>query len=86
MDIAGRLENFIKANFFVADAVPLGLSTPLVERGIVDSTGLLEVVAFLEKEFGITVLDEEVVPENLESLERMTAYVARKLRGAAATL
>jgi acyl carrier protein len=78
MDIEKRVEGFITENFYVADPALLGPRTSLYEHGIVDSTGLLEVVAFLEKEFGIEVLDEEVTPENLDNLERISAYVARK--------
>jgi len=80
MNIEAQLQSFITTNFYVGDAVALTPRTSLIDHGIVDSTGLLEVVAFLEKEFGIQVLDEEVIPENLENLERMCAYVARKVR------
>jgi acyl carrier protein len=73
-----RLRAFIAQNFYLPDTLALGARTPLIEEGIVDSTGLLEIVAFLEKEFHIEVLDEDVVPENMETIERMTAYVARK--------
>jgi acyl carrier protein len=45
----------------------------------VDSTGVLEIIGFLEQTFGITVQDEEMVPANLDSIARMKAYVERKL-------
>ena len=50
----------------------------LLRQGIVDSTGILEVIIFLESQFGIQVLDEEMLPENLDSISRIAAYVARK--------
>ena len=46
--------------------------------GIIDSTGILEVIFFLEENFGIKVEDEEMVPENLDSIDNLVAFVARK--------
>jgi acyl carrier protein len=51
------------------------------DRGIIDSTGILELVAFVETQFGIAVLDEEMIPENLDSLSKLARYVERKQRG-----
>ncbi len=50
----------------------------LLEQGIVDSTGVLEIVAFLEEKWGISVEDEELVPENFDSLASLTAFVEKK--------
>ena len=50
----------------------------LMEQGIVDSTGVLELIGFLERTFGISVADTETVPENLDSIARIVAYVQRK--------
>jgi acyl carrier protein len=52
--------------------------TSLITGGFVDSTGLLEVIAFLEAEYDIRVLDQETIPENLETIGRIAAFVARK--------
>jgi acyl carrier protein len=49
-----------------------------LDQGIVDSTGVLEVVTFLEEKFGIVVGDSEMLPENLDSLKNLTAFVERK--------
>lgn len=65
-------------NFFVS--TPLSDDESLLDRGIIDSTGVLEVVGFIEAEFGITVLDEEMLPDNLDSIARIAAYVRRKAR------
>ncbi len=70
-------------NFFVSLPDTLGDSTSLVESGIVDSTGVLEVVAFLEESFAIKIDDAELVPENLDSIGGMVALIARKRSAAA---
>jgi acyl carrier protein len=54
----------------------------LLELRIVDSTGFLEVMHFIESTFGITVGDNEMIPENLETIENITGFVTRKLSGA----
>jgi acyl carrier protein len=68
----------VVGNFFVS--TPLSDDESLLDRGIIDSTGVLEVVGFIEAEFGITVLDEEMLPDNLDSIARIAAYVRRKAR------
>ena len=54
------------------------------EKEVIDSTGVLELVLFMEQTFGFTVEDEEIVPENLDSINRVVAYVQSKLRKASA--
>jgi acyl carrier protein len=71
-----RIRSFIHKNFFVSGQLSDGDS--LLDQGIIDSTGVLEVVGFIESEFGIQVLDEEMLPENLDSIERISSYVTRK--------
>ncbi len=77
-DAATRIRQFILQTFYVADAEALPDDASLLERGVIDSTGVLELIAFLEREFGIRVADEEMLPDNLDSIARMAAYVARK--------
>lgn len=55
--------------------------TSLMEEGIVDSSGVMELVAFLESNYGIEVDDSELLPRNLESPRRIASYVRRKMRG-----
>jgi len=76
--IRDAVKQFITENFFVADASILDDDTSLVDQGIVDSTGVLEVVAFLEDAFSIDIADADLVPENLDSIARIAAFVARK--------
>ncbi|MCL2777951.1 MAG: acyl carrier protein [Polyangiaceae bacterium] len=69
---------FIASNFYVPDAHALADNASLLDQGIVDSTGVLEVTAFLESEFGIKVADDEIVPENLDTIANIVAFVRRK--------
>ena len=69
---------FIASNFYVPDTQTLSDDTSLLEQGIVDSTGVLEVTAFLEAQFGIKVDDTEIVPENLDTISNIVAFVKRK--------
>lgn len=77
-----KIREFITTNFFVADAAGLSDGASLLELGVVDSTGVLEIMAFLEKTFGVTVEDDEIVPDNLDSIDRIATFVARKRAGA----
>lgn len=77
-DVLRRVKEFIAANFYVTEPELLGPDAPLVEDGIIDSTGMLELIAFLESEFGLAIRDEEMLPENLGSIRRIGAFVARK--------
>ena len=78
MEIKDQIRAFITSNFYVADASKLGDQDSFLDRGIVDSTGVLEVIAFLEKTFDIVVDDDEMLPENLDSIARIADFVARK--------
>lgn len=74
---------FIRENFLIgrpADFV--GGADSLLEKGVLDSTGILQVVAFLEESLGIKVDDEDIVPENLETIDNIVQYAQRKLRRA----
>lgn len=78
--ISSRISNFIIANFLFGDSSKEPADTDsLIESGIVDSTGILELIEFLESEFGIQVKEEETVPKNLDSLEALRRYVQGKL-------
>ncbi len=70
---------FIFENFlFDADDDGLQNDESFLDKGIIDSTGVLELVEWLEDEFGIPVEDEELVPENLDSVNQLAAFIARK--------
>lgn len=75
------VRKFINENFYIADKSSLTDDASLLDKGIVDSTGVLEVVAFLESEFGIQVDDAEILPENLDTIGAIAGYVTRKKAG-----
>lgn len=77
--IRERVRRFIAENFYVPDMEKLADDASLVETGIVDSTGILEVLAFIEGTFEITVADTEAVPANLDSIGNIVVFVGRKL-------
>jgi acyl carrier protein len=80
-DISGALRRFIGENFMFQDEVEsLADDASFLENGVIDSTGVLELVCFLETTFGIQVADEEMLPENLDSIRAVSAYVARKIQ------
>lgn len=74
-----KIRRFILTSFlFSNDESQLKDDDSLLERGIMDSTGVLELVAFLESEFGLSVQDDELLPENLDSVSRIVAFAERK--------
>ena len=78
--IAADIKDFVVSNFlFGQNADHLTSSTSFLENGIIDSTGVLELVAFLEQQFNIAVADSELLPENLDSIDNASTFVARKL-------
>lgn len=78
MDIKEQVRSFITSNFYVTDPTKLEDSASLLDSGIIDSTGVLEVILFIEKSFGIKVEDSEMLPDNLDSIERIANFVAGK--------
>lgn len=73
-----KIRDFIIENFLFGNADGLQDDTSFLEEGIIDSTGVLELVTFLEETFEIQVDDEELIPENLDSINNVTAYLERK--------
>ena len=71
-----QIREFLLSNFYVD--TQLNSDTSLLETGVIDSTGVLEVIGFIEETFGIAVDDEEMLPENLDSIEGISKYVIRK--------
>ncbi len=77
-EIATLVREFILLNFVMADE-SLTEHDSLVEQGIIDSTGLLELVLFLKEAFAIAIPQEDLVPEQPETIARITDYVAARL-------
>ncbi|HEX8820764.1 MAG TPA: acyl carrier protein [Archangium sp.] len=80
-EVRAALRRFVIQNFYIANPATLSDEVSLLESGIIDSTGVLELVGFLEHDLGLTVADAELVPENLDTLSRIAAFVDRKRRG-----
>jgi acyl carrier protein len=81
-----KIRKFILNSFlFSDDELLLQDGDSLLERGILDSTGVLELVAFLEEEFGASIGDDELVPENLDSVSNILAFLERKVASGQST-
>ncbi|MBN1955562.1 MAG: acyl carrier protein [Anaerolineae bacterium] len=82
--VKDQIRQFLAENFlFTDDASQLDDSVSLLEEGIVDSTGVLELVGFIEETYGLRVDDEEIVPDNFDSIQRLASFVRRKQAAAA---
>ena len=81
-EIESAIRTFITDTFLFQGGETLSDTASFLETGLIDSTGILEVVFFLEETFKIKVTDQDMLPENLDSVQRMTAYVQRKLAAA----
>jgi len=73
-----EIRTFIVENFLLGNDSGFDNAESLLESGVIDSTGIMHVVAFLEERFGIAVDDEDMVADNLESVARISSYVERK--------
>ncbi|MEY4767316.1 MAG: hypothetical protein RI907_3989 [Pseudomonadota bacterium] len=79
-NIKTQVRAYINENFLLdAEAAAFLDADSLLDKHILDSTGFLELVMFIEETFGIQVAEDELVPENLDSLDAVEAYVTRKL-------
>ncbi|WP_277453043.1 hypothetical protein [Janibacter sp. DB-40] len=79
-EVASEVRGFILNNFLFGDVSKMpGDTESLLESGILDSTGVLELVEFLEGDLGVEIADHETVPANLDSVANITGFVARKL-------
>jgi acyl carrier protein len=78
--IEQELRRFVADNFPFGQVDDLSDDDSFLDRGIVDSTGVLELVAFLEERYGITIEDQELVPSNLDSISSLTRFLERKLQ------
>lgn len=77
-DIRQELREFVVKSFLFGQDQQLSDDASFLEAGIVDSTGVLELVAHLEGRYGIKVADEELIPDNLDSIEALARFIERK--------
>jgi acyl carrier protein len=85
-ELKSQIRSFVLANFYVADPAQVADGRSLLEQGIIDSTGVLEIISFVEATFGIAVEDEEMVPQNLDSIDGIARFVLRKQAAAVPAL
>jgi acyl carrier protein len=74
-----QIRHFVLENFmYTSDEGKLKNDDSFLDQGIIDSTGILELLMFVEETFGIEVQDEEVLPENFDSVDRLARYIREK--------
>jgi acyl carrier protein len=79
MQIEEKIRNYIAQNIlFSKNGYQYPDETSFLEEGIVDSTSVLELVMFVEENFGLTVDDQDIVPENFDSVSNLAAYIRSK--------
>jgi len=79
MHYSSKIREFVVETFLFGDGESLKEDTSFLEEGIIDSTGILELLMFLEETFSIKVEDDEVIPENLDNLQKIARFIDRKL-------
>jgi len=78
-EVKDKIRGYIVENFlFSEDKTLLVDDKSFIDSGILDSTGILEIVGFTEEEFGIKVEDDEMIPDNLDSVSRLVGFILRK--------
>ncbi len=77
-DVRARLREFVAKNFYLPDPKAFTDQTSFLDQGIIDSTGVLELVTFIENEYGISVADDDMVPQNFDSIDALAAFVAKR--------
>ena len=82
MEVRDKIRSYIVENFLFGDDKGLEDSTSFLESGIVDSTGILELISFLEESFTMKVHDDELVPENLDSITNLLKFISTKSENA----
>ena len=78
MSIEAKIRAYIAENFLFGEADQLAVTDSFLDKGIIDSTGILEIIMFLEEQFGIKVADSEMLPENLDSIGNIVNFITRK--------
>ena len=79
MEVEKKMRDYMLENFlFTDDQSALVNNDSFMQKGIVDSTGILEVIHYMEEEFGMQIEDDEMIPENLDSIDNLVTFIARK--------
>jgi acyl carrier protein len=81
--VRDKVRDFILQNYlFTTDPGALGLDDSLLERGVVDSSGMMEIIFFIEEQLGVKMREDEMVPDNLDSVNKITRFVQARLKPA----
>jgi len=80
MQLKSEIRNFIVENFLYGQNDGLVDDLSFLQKGLLDSTGILEFVAFVEEKYEISVADEELIPDNFDSINKLTDYIVKKLK------
>ena len=81
--VRDKVRDFILQNYlFTTDPAALGLDDSLLDRGIVDSSGMMEIIFFIEEQLGVKMREDEMIPDNLDSVNKITKFVQARLHGA----
>ena len=75
-----KIREYVVDNFLFGDGEQLQDDSSFMENGIIDSTGILELITFLEETYGFKIEDDELIPENLDSLKNVSTFVDKKLQ------
>jgi len=81
MNLSNDIREYIIDNFLFGEPGNLSDDTSFMEGGIVDSTGILEIVGYIEEKYGISIVDAELIPENFNSINNISKFLERKLNG-----
>jgi acyl carrier protein len=79
--IEEQVRQFITENFLFSEEKKITEADSFLENGIIDSTGVLELVSFVEEKFNVKVKDEEMIPENLDSINNLVNFIKKKQNG-----
>lgn len=80
IELKSDIRNFIVENFLYGNNDGFNDDISFLEKGLIDSTGILELVAFVEEKYGISVADEELLPENFDSVNNLSRYILNKIQ------
>jgi acyl carrier protein len=82
MTVEETIKNFVTSSFILEDnPAPLDNDRSFLDSGIIDSTGILELVSFIEEQYGLKIEDEDLIPDNLDSVNKVVKFINRKLEG-----
>ncbi len=79
IELKSEIRNFIIENFLYGNNDGFNDDISFMEKGLIDSTGILELVAFVEHKYGVSVADEELLPENFDSVNNLSRYILNKM-------